>query len=190
MNHESENIQGQLRNEAKDILQGLSAEGRETLLVKSWMAHDARWFRTVAQMFGLQGANAANRQAVKEAGLAEVRRVIAALDMAPVSCLDDYLVVQEVLAELFTNGLVDYEIVRVDESAFRFDVRRCFAYEQTERAGIAKAYECGIFPRVLGWLEGAGLDCQISPALSLCLKAHGQECSYGFTVNDKNGEGT
>jgi hypothetical protein len=152
------------------------------------MSHDARWFRAVAQLFGLQAANVANKQAVKEAGRAEARRVIRAVDIPGVASLDDYLIAQEVLAELFTNGLVEYDIVRVDEATFRFDVRQCFAHEQTVRAGIASGYECGIFPRVLGWLEGAGLDCQISPDPGLCVKAQGGDCSYSFTVKDDGGK--
>ena len=187
MNPDSRNIQGRLRGEARTILQRLSAEQRDALVIKSWMAHDARWFRAVAQLFGMHEANAANKLAVKEAGRAEARRVLGVLDIQTVASLDDYLVVQEVLADLFTDGLVDYDIVRVDESTFRFDVRQCFAYEQTERAGVASAYECGIFARVIGWLEGAGLDWQISPALGLCLKAQGKECSYSFTVKEGGG---
>jgi hypothetical protein len=54
---------------------------------------------------------------------------------------------------------------------------------RTTRAGVAAQYECGIFARVLGWLDALGVAYELSPALGKCMKAQGQECVYTITVH-------
>ena len=51
------------------------------------------------------------------------------------------------------------------------------------RAGVADAYECGIFSRVTGWLDASGLKYEMTPSLGKCQKTQGQECSYSFKLH-------
>ena len=56
-------------------------------------------------------------------------------------------------------------------------------YDQVTRAGVAEHYECGIFERVAGWLDGLGLAHELSPPLGKCLKAQGRDCAYTITLS-------
>ena len=169
-----------LRERALRMAGGLSGEEREALLVKCWMSHDARWFTAVAAEFGLETANRLNKIAVHEAGKAEARRIARALQLPPVRGVDDYLVMQELLISLLGPHLLDYGITSAGDNAFQISVERCFAHEQVVRAGVAEAYDCGIFPRVTGWLETLGLKYELAPSLGRCLKAQGRDCAYTF----------
>lgn len=184
MNHQ-ENLQPYLQQKAKDILsEHLPASEREALLIKCWMSHDARWFTAVAQEFGLGVANRLNKIAAHELGKAEGRRLTAVLPLPPVESLDDYLLFQEMGISLLGPDLLHYQIHKIDDHTFQIPVSRCFAYENVTRAGIADHYDCGILPRVTGWLEGLGIDHELTPPLGKCLKAQGKECVY--TLSFKN----
>jgi len=156
----------------------LKAEEREALLIKCWMSHDARWFTAVAAEFGQEVANRLNKVAAHQLGIAEARRLAAALRWPEIESLDDYLLFQETGISLLGPELLDYEIRKVDDHSFQMPVSRCFAYENVTRAGIAEHYQCGILPRVTGWLEALGLDYQLDPTLGKCLKVQGRECAY------------
>jgi hypothetical protein len=173
-------LQPALRERALRMASGLSGEEREALLVKCWMSHDARWFMAVTAECGLETANRLNKIAAHEAGKAEARRIARALQLPPVRSVDDYLVVQELLISLLGPHLLDYGITSAGDNAFQINVERCFAHEQVVRAGVAETYECGIFPRVTGWLEVLGVEYEMTPSLGRCLKAQGQECTYVF----------
>ena len=176
----AEDLRPALRERALRMSGGLSGAEREALLVKCWMSHDARWFMAVTAECGLETANRLNKIAVHEAGKAEARRIARALQLPPVRGLDDYLVVQELLISLLGPHLLDYEITSDGDSEFQINVERCFAHEQVVRAGVAETYDCGIFPRVTGWLEAFGLEYDMAPSLGRCLKAQGRECAYTF----------
>lgn len=177
-----ENRQPALRREANELVGRLLPPQREALLVKCWMSHDARWFMAVARESGMEVANRLNRIAAHETGKVEARRIVRLLGLPRVETLDDYLLAQEVFIALLGPDLLDYEVHRLSDRAFRVAVRRCFAYDNVVRAGIADELECGIFARVTGWLEALSLPYETSPPLGRCLKVQGHECSYTITL--------
>ena len=71
------------------------------------------------------------------------------------------------------------------DDAFTLSVGRCFAHDNVERAGMAAAYECGIVARVTGWLEGLGLDHEVTPCPGRCFMAQGRECAYTIRVKGR-----
>lgn len=160
----------------------LSAAEREALLVKCWMSHDARWFMAVAQACGIETANKLNQAAARGVGKVEAQRIGHALQLPPVKTLDDYLLRQEQMISLLGPELLDYGVIKTGEDACQMRVRRCFAHDNAERAGILDQYECGIFARVAGWLDAAGVGYELQPELGKCLKARGQECAWAITV--------
>jgi len=160
------------------LLGRLSPSDREALLIKNWMSHDARWFMAVAAEFGLQVTNHLNQRAAHELGTVEARRIVRALGLPPVTTLDDYLLVQEVLIGLLGPDLLDYRVTKAGDNAFRIHVGRCFAHDNAARAGVAGGLACGIFARVTGWLEALGLAYDIQPCLDACLMARGEECVH------------
>ena len=176
-----ENLQPKLRQKANDILGRLSPAEREALLVKNWMSHDARWFMAVAAECGIQVANRLNQIVTHRIGKVEAQRVARALQLPPMTTVDDYLPVQEVFMSLLGRDLADYDLVRVGDNAFKIHLRRCFAHENVVRAGTADHYVCGIFSRTNGWLKAMGLEYEMAPPLGKCLKVEGRECVHTFT---------
>ena len=179
---EQQDRQPQLRERANAILAGLSHEEREALLIKCWMSHDARWFMAVAQAFGLPAASRLNQVASHEEGIVEAHRIMRALQIPPSETAEDYLLLQETIIGLLGPELLDYQIVPTGDDSFQIRIQRCFAHENVARAGVADAYECGIFSRLTGWLDASGLKYEMTPALDKCQKAQGQECAYSFKL--------
>jgi len=172
-----------LKPKANEILQRLTATERETLLIKCWMSHDARWFMAVANEYGIPVANRLNQIAAHAVGAVEAQRIVRALQLPPIATLDDYILAQEIFIQWLGPDLLDYQVSKVDATTIRLHVRRCFAYDNAVRAKIADDYECGIFARVTGWLDALSLPYTILPALGKCLKAQGHECAYAMTIN-------
>lgn len=178
-------VQPALRREALKSLERLPAGEREALIIQCWMAHDARWFRAAALAFGLEAAQRLNRTAVRETGRSEARRLVRRLQLPPVATARDYLLIQETMIGLLGPDLLDYSIRERGEDGFEIGIRRCFAFENVTKAGIAGQYECGILPRLMGWLDELAPDYELRPEPGRCLMAQGRECSY--TVRIKTG---
>jgi hypothetical protein len=157
---------------------------REALLVKSWLSHDARWFNAVAREFGLEAANRLNQAAVREAARNEAQRARRELGLEAPRNAQACAQVLEALVALYSGGaqLLDYETAVDDATGVTFRVHRCFAHDNVTRAGIADRYDCGIFARVAGWLEGLGCEHEIAPAPKGCLKAQGADCVHGVRL--------
>jgi len=182
-------LQPQLRQKADEILRRLSPPEREALLVKCWMSHDARWFMAVARAYGMPVANRLNQIAAHEVGKVEAQRIARALRLPPVATLDDYLLAQEVFIALLGPDLLDYRVSVVSEREYQVHVRRCFAYDNAVRAGTAEEFECGIFARLTGWLDGLGLVYETCPSLGKCLKSQGRECVYTVAIPNSSSPG-
>lgn len=172
-----------LRQEASDLLGQLTASERESLLIKCWMSHDARWFMSVAAEFGMAVANRLNQIAAHGVGEVEASRIARALQLPPVNSVDDYLLIQEIFITLLGPDLLDYEVKKTSDHSLQMRVCRCFAHENVTRAGIADQYECGILARVTGWLDALDLEHELEPSLGKCLKVQGQECIYKIAFN-------
>lgn len=177
-----ENLQPGLRQQAHAMLGRLSPPEREALLIKCWMSHDARWFMAVAREYGLEAANRLNQRAAHALGEVEAGRVARALDIARMSGTDEYLLAQEILIGFLGPDLLDYQVFRLDGDSYEMHVERCFAHENVVAAGIAQDYECGIFARVTGHLDGLGIEYEMTPALGKCLKVEGRECVHTFRL--------
>ena len=177
---DARDVQSSVRRQARHILSRLPPGERESLIIKCWMSHDARWFMAVATAFGLDAAIRLNRVAVCEEGRAEARRLVRRLQLPPVQTVADYLLVQEVMIGLLGPDLLDYTLTQSGEDGFELRIQRCFAFDNVSRAGIAQQYECGILPRLMGWLDELGVDYELSPEPVKCLKAQDRECAYAF----------
>jgi hypothetical protein len=162
--------------------EALSSEEREALLIKLWMSHDARWFAATAMQFGMEAANRLNQTAIHEAAKREAPRLVRAFQMSPVRNRDDFLAAQDTFIGLLGPDLLDFDVVTVGDDSYDLTMNRCFAFDQVSRAGVAQQYDCGILPRITGWLEGLGLEHELSPTIGPCLMAAGKECVYRVTV--------
>jgi hypothetical protein len=168
------------------MIRRLAPSARETLLVKCWMSHDARWFMAVAQEYGLLIANRLNQVAAHEVGKVEAQRIARLLQLPPVKTLDEYLLAQEIIINLLGPDLLDYSVTKIDSAISQMQVRRCFAYDNAVRAEITHQFDCGVFARVTGWLEALGLSYELNPTLGKCLKAQGRECIYQISLRQRS----
>jgi hypothetical protein len=172
-----------LKRRAEETLGRLGPAQREALLVKCWMSHDARWFAAATQAGGMTLANRLNRMAARECGRVEARRLAGALGLGPVRSAEDWIVLQDTLIGFLGPDLLDYRVSKEGERTCRVNVDRCFAHDQVTRAGVAAEYECGIFERVCGWLDGLGIPHDLDPPLGKCFKVQGRDCAYTITLS-------
>jgi hypothetical protein len=187
--NDEENLQPAMRQQAFELLQHLSPADREALMIKCWMSHDARWFMAVAREFGMEVTNRINKEAICETGKVEALRLARALKLWPVKTVDDYLLVQEAIIGFFGPDLLDYDLRKVADDEYEIQVRRCFAYDNIARVGMENEFECGIFERSRGWCEALDIECEVTPPLGKCVKAHGQECTHTFKYRAGSGAG-
>jgi hypothetical protein len=155
-------------------------------LRRSWMQHDALWFHRVAERFGADEANRLNVTNLREIGFAEMLRFRRSCGVRrPV---DEAMAIDLLsrLAQLAIGDLVDYDFT-FEYPNVAFWTTRCFAFEGVNRVGIAKAYECGPLPRVVGWLEALGFSVQ-SPPEKGCHVAHGRACRWELIISNDNNE--
>jgi hypothetical protein len=183
----SHDVRPKLRKQAAEMLKKLPPSAREALLIKCWISHDARWFMAVAKEYGMPAANRLNKIAAHEVGKVEARRLMRALELAPVTTREAYLLTQELLIGLLGPDLIDYSVHMLNGDTFEVRVSRCFAHENTVTAGISDQVECGVWARVTGWMESLELNYSLSPPLGKCLMAQGEDCAYRITLSPRAG---
>ena len=160
------------------MLPHLSPETEKDLLIKGWMSHDARWFMAVAEHYGIDAANRLNQIVARELGRVEMKRYIKTLGLSPPKDMDEYLNLKKAALSFYARDLPEYEMKVLDTQSYTIHMKRCFAYENTVKAGIEKEYECGIFARLQGWIDALGLEHELTPALGKCMKVLGKECCF------------
>jgi hypothetical protein len=165
------------------MLNSLSFEMEKNLLIKGWMSHDARWFMAVAKHFGMDAANQLNQSVCRELGRVEMKRYMKTLAISPAKDLVEFLTLKKAALSLYGSGLAEYEIMTLNAQSYEMHMKRCFAYENIVRAGIADRCECGIFARLQGWIDAQGLEHQLTPPLGKCMMVLGKECRYRVTLH-------
>ena len=178
---DSENLQPELRGKALRILSGIGQDKREALIVKNWMSHDARWFNAVLEECGMEVTNRINQAAAHELGKVEAQRALRLSGQGALDTMGDFLPLQELVMVLLGPELLEYRVVASGEDAYRIEIERCFAHDNISAVGLGEHYQCGIFARVTGWLEGMRFAYRMTPSLGLCMKCQGLECAYAFS---------
>jgi len=163
----------------------LAPEAQIDLLIKGWMSHDARWFTAVAKQFGIEVANRLNQIVARELGRVEMKRFIKALNLSDPKNMEEYLSIKRAAISMYGPDLIAYETKKLDSQSYEMLLERCFAHENIVRAGIKDHYECGIFARFQGWIDALGLEHELDPPLSKCMKVFGERCSYKVTLRFK-----
>ena len=145
-------------------------------LIKNWMTHDALWYAEVAGELGMAEASPMNLRVCRKLGQIEVKRLMKMLDASPPSNMLAYQKLFEIGKQVFVPDFMSFDIDYPAENVQRFQVRECFAHRGMEKAGLLKDYECGIFERIVGWLDAMKLTYSLTPDLSRCLKFKGRAC--------------
>ena len=166
-----------------DAVLTLTEQGQLELVRSCWYSHDARWFMSVAQEYGMEAANRLNRRAVRALGQVEARRLARALGIEPVSTLTEMAQLIEAGRRiLFPQPGMEIELKITDPKSYEVAFQRCFVHEKIARAGIGPGYVCAVFDRLQGWHEGLNLPlAEELPALA-CAKLQGKECRRVLTI--------
>lgn len=159
----------------------LDGTQREELLRRSWMATDGLWFYQTATKSGMDGANEANIQVVREFGRQEMVRLMRSQGIEKVETVAQYRQLFAMAVELYLRSLFVAEESFTDGTQL-LEVSTCFAYKGVKRAGIEKVYHCGPGERLTGWLQAMDLPARIDPGVGLCQMAHTGACSYRLKV--------
>ena len=145
-------------------------------LIKNWMTHDALWYGEVAAKLGMPEASPMNLRVCRKLGQIEFKRLMKMLEASVPGDMQAYQELFEIGKLVFVPDFMVIDIDYPAENVQRFFVRECFAHRGMEKTGLLKDYECGIFERIVGWLDGMNLTYALTPDLSRCLKFRGREC--------------
>jgi hypothetical protein len=148
----------------------------KSFLIKNWMTHDALWYGEVAGKLGMAAASPMNLRICRKLGQIEFKRLMKMLDASVPATMQAYQELFEIGKQVLVPEFMSLDIDYPAENAQRFCVRECFAQRGMEKAGLLKDYECGIFERIVGWLDAMKLKYTVVPDLSRCLKFKGQAC--------------
>ena len=159
----------------------LSPAEREAFLRTAWLSHDARWYSAAARTTGVETANKLNREAIREAGAIEARRLHRSMDFPPIRTATEFIEFAAEGKELVVGNLIELEMTPESDHSYRVAVTKCFASEQIAWAGLSASYECGIFDRIQGWHEGLGIPLTEDVPTTMCLLANGKPCERLLT---------
>jgi hypothetical protein len=147
-----------------------------SFLIKNWMTHDALWYGEVAGKLGMTAASPMNLRICRKLGQIEFKRLMQMVDATVPVHLQASQELFETGKQVFVPDFMAIDIDYPAENVQQFCIRECFAHRGMEKAGHLKDYECGIFERIVGWLDAMNLTYTVAPDLSRCLKFKGQEC--------------
>ncbi|MEW6208159.1 MAG: DUF6125 family protein [Acidobacteriota bacterium] len=157
--------------------------GREELrelLNKSWMTHDAMWFRHCAQECGMEKTNRINKAAIRSAAVIEARRLAKIFEVEKIDSFEGLYDFITKATDLIRADFMKFECSAPEKNLLRWRMHQCFAYEGVTRMGVIEQYECGIFERMKGWLEGLGIKYSIEPQIDGCMMHTDGECFRDF----------
>jgi hypothetical protein len=168
-------------------MRSLARDELKELLIKSWMTHDAMWFRHSVEACGIETANRINTAAVRSMAAVEIRRLTKALGAGEVRSAETLRALLDAAWRLMKGDFMDFACSYPAPDVMRWDVRRCFAFEGVTQLGVADRYRCGIFPRVETWLETLGIRYTATPEVAGCMMQREGTCfrEFAFIFGDE-----
>lgn len=151
-------------------------EALKQLLLRGWTTHDAMWFKSALEEFGIEVANRLNRNAIRSMAPIEVKRVKQALGLEELRSIDQLEAFMTGAMSLLCGDYMSFHWEWRPPDTLRVDVQQCFAYEGIKRLGAIDRYECGIFDRIYGWFDVLGVKHQVSPTGEHCTKHRDGTC--------------
>lgn len=147
------------------------ADEVRSLLLRNWMTHDAMWFANSLERLGIEETNVLNRSAVRAMAAIEAKRIAKLFGLAPVTTAGDVRRFFDTAIATVIPDFMDFTVTWVpDETAVSFEITRCFAFEGVSALGVADRYECGVYERLYGWLDGLGVEYSIAPDTARCTR--------------------
>ncbi|PCI29258.1 MAG: hypothetical protein COB67_04555 [SAR324 cluster bacterium] len=155
----------------------------QELLNKSWMTHDAMWFQHCLEECGIETTNRINKAAIHSAAAVEIKRFQQAFAIETIESFDDLKCLLKKSFEMIKVDFMDFEIAFPTKNTLRWYIHQCFAYEGIKRTKVIEQYQCGIFERLVGWLQGLGVQYQMAPVRSGCMMRQEGYCFREFEFN-------
>jgi hypothetical protein len=152
------------------------------ILIKNWMTHDAMWFYNCLQECGIEKTNKINKAAVRAMGIVEIRRIQQAAGVEKVATFEDFWSLIEAAWDIVKGDFMKSSFTLPAKNVLRGDFERCFAYEGIKQIGAIEQYECGIFERIYGWLDGIGIKYYVSPQVQGCMMHTDGKCFREITL--------
>ncbi len=146
-----------------------SPEQVRQLLIKQWMTHDAMWLAHCMQEVGMEKANRINRRAVRSMALIETKRLMKLLGVPAVNDFQSFQDYVNRTSEILVADFMGFSYSFPAPEVMRCAMQTCFAYEGVKRLGAIEHYQCGIFERIEGWLEGLGVSYTVEPRVDGCM---------------------
>ena len=151
------------------------------ILIKNWMTHDAMWFYHCLQESGIEKTNKINKAAVRAMGIIEIRRIQKAVGIEEVTTFEDFKSLLEAAWDIAKGDFMKSSFSLPRRNVLRGDFERCFAYEGIKQIGAIEQYQCGIFERIYGWLDGIGMKYSVSPQVEGCMMHTDGRCFREIT---------
>jgi hypothetical protein len=150
------------------------------VLTKCWMTHDAMWFLYCSHECGIEKANRINKAAVNSMARIEVKRLMKLFEVERIGTFQDLRHFLEAMEVVIKPDFMKFHTSFPRENLLRWDMTECFAYEGVKKVGAIDVYQCGIFDRVQGWLEGMGIQYTVSPDVEGCMMHQRGVCFREF----------
>jgi hypothetical protein len=165
----------------------ISPEEREKILRINWWTHDGRWFLYTGREVGFEVANKLNMLVNKSMGKAEMKRLLAALNMDETRAANNFYELIETVSDLYCkNVFVIGGFTKENDYTWVFSIKAAPCYEGTKKAGILDSYQCACWKRAEGWVEACGLKAKVS--LRKTLVKGDDECEVIFSLEKNEGK--
>jgi len=153
------------------------------ILIKNWMTHDAMWFYHCLQECGIEKTNKINKAAVRAMGTIEIQRIKKVVVMDSIGTFEDFKLMMDATWGVVKGDFMKFSYSYPSPNVLRGEMERCFAYEGIKQIGAIEKYECGIFERIYGWLDGMGVKYSVSPQVTGCMMHTDGKCYRDITIS-------
>ena len=163
----------------------MDAHGMREILNKGWMTHDAMWFYSVFNEYGIEAANRLNLAAIEGMGAIECQRLKKAYGLERDHRFSSFREFSDFFTWVFTivkPDFMDFEFSFPGENRIRWKWNSCFAHNGMMRIGpgAIEKYQCGVIHRIVVWLRSLGIEYEIEPNVGECLMHRTGSCEGEF----------
>ena len=161
----------------------IDEENLKILLNKGWMTHDAMWVAAAFQELGAETTNKLNQAAVKGMSRVEAKRLKQYLNIGRVESFSDLKRFIQGAIEVIDGGFINFSLDFSEHNKMRWKTTKCFAFEGVSKLGMIDQYQCGVIPRIEGWLRALDIPYSLQPEIKGCEMYHKNKCEIEFHFN-------
>ena len=161
-------------------MKSLDQKELQELLIKNWMTHDAMWFFSCLQKFGIEKTNELNLSAIELLAAIEIRRMQKVAGIESIDSYEKLKAFMEAARCLAIPDFMEFTLTWTGENTARWVWRRCFAYDGVTRLGVADGYRCGVIYRIECWFKALGVRFEAVPGITGCLMHETGKCEGEF----------